>query len=210
MLAINRPRWCLQLTLPPFVSAGASVFVSQTVLKELPRGCKKGYKCTDAAWKYSIAPSAKCTRCRSIHIIDTLPELADLSMLSHEPKRKRAQELQAALQCGSCRTQWGRKEECGRGRVAQKPCPNRRNIGFCKHKSHGGISFTHTHVFFACLFLLSFIPFSVFPPLLLCYSHEHAIVMHLQPRPRRPFSLEATFLHEKQAAPTVHPYLSLS
>eukprot|EP00049_Salpingoeca_infusionum_P015055 m.288326 g.288326 ORF g.288326 m.288326 type:complete len:401 (+) comp15801_c1_seq4:277-1479(+) len=49
-------------------------------LQELARGCKNSYQCTKKRWVYSLAPGKKCTRCRSLQVIDEVPTLAQ-SML---------------------------------------------------------------------------------------------------------------------------------
>eukprot|EP00043_Microstomoeca_roanoka_P015945 m.160537 g.160537 ORF g.160537 m.160537 type:complete len:624 (+) comp16363_c4_seq2:1485-3356(+) len=49
-------------------------------LKEVSRGCKNKYKCNESAWRYNLNPSDKCTRCRSLHVIDVVPTLATATM----------------------------------------------------------------------------------------------------------------------------------
>ena len=56
------------------------------VLMELPRGCKHNYTCTESDWGHNLDPGDKCTRCRSIYVIDAIEGLANASeLLFSEP-----------------------------------------------------------------------------------------------------------------------------
>eukprot|EP00056_Hartaetosiga_gracilis_P003244 m.61351 g.61351 ORF g.61351 m.61351 type:complete len:101 (+) comp11384_c0_seq10:765-1067(+) len=53
----------------------ADVSVFMKALYEMPRGCKLGYKCTVDAYKSSLVQYEKCTRCRSIAVCRSSPNL---------------------------------------------------------------------------------------------------------------------------------------
>ena len=112
------------------------------VLMELPRGCKHNYTCTESDWGHNLDPGDKCTRCRSIYVIDAIEGLANASeLLFSEPHNASSSFL---LHVAACCCMLLRSNACQR--ILAAP-------------------FAHTHT--SSLFECSFVAFAFPPPLIL-------------------------------------------